>query len=49
MPLGQQGIHREHPVLQDELAQHRLNLGDLIDLGVHRLLGQCQAQVVGQR
>ena len=48
MPLGQQRLHRNHSVLEDELAQYCLDLRDLIGLGVHRLLGQRQAHVVGQ-
>ena len=48
MPLGEQRIHRDHSVLQHELAQHGLDLGDLIGLIVHRLLGERQAQAMGQ-
>ena len=35
-------------VLQSGLAQHVLDLGDLIGLLVHRLLGERQAQAMGR-
>jgi hypothetical protein len=48
VPLRQQRIHRDHPILQHQLAQHRLDLRDLIGFIIPRLLGQRQAQMVGQ-
>jgi hypothetical protein len=48
MPLGQEGIHGEHPAWQDELAEHRLDLRHLIGFVAHGLLRQCQTDVVGE-
>ena len=48
LPLGQQGVHRAYPALHNEMVQDGLHLRDLIGCVVHRLLGQRQAQVVGQ-
>jgi hypothetical protein len=48
MPLGQEGIHGEHPAWQDELAEHRLDLRNLIGFVAHGLLRQCQTDVVGE-
>ena len=48
MPLGAQRIHRDHAVLQDDRASHRLDLRDFVGLGVHCLLGERQTHVVGQ-
>ncbi len=49
MPLGQEGIHREHPAWEDELAEHCLDLRDLIGFVAHGLLRQRQTDVVGAR
>jgi hypothetical protein len=46
MPLGQQRLHRAYPVFQYDLPQHRLDLRDLIGLGIDGRLGQCQTHVV---
>jgi hypothetical protein len=48
MPLGAQRIHRDSPVLQNELAQHGLDLCARIGLIVHCLWGERQAQAMGQ-
>ena len=48
MPLGQQGVQRADPALQDELVQDGFNLRNRIGFVVHRVWGQRQAQVVGQ-
>ena len=43
LPLGQQGVHRAYPALQNELVQDGLHLRDLIGFVVYPLLGQRQA------
>ena len=48
LPLGQQGVHRAYPALQNALVQDGLHRRDRIGFVVHPLLGQRQAQAVGQ-
>jgi hypothetical protein len=49
MPLGQQGVHRAYPALQNELVQDGLTCVISLVLSSTALLGQRQAHVVGQR
>ena len=46
--MGEQGVHSAYEALQNELVQDGLHLRDLIGFVVHGLLGERQAQAVGQ-
>ena len=48
LSLREQGIHRHDAAGEDDLAEHRLDLGDLIRFGGHSLLRQRQSYTVGQ-